>query len=186
MQLTILLPRIRPMIAILWALLGFILIGVQVAFSQIEFLFPGVAALLVALAVMVLPGFESSFLLQMITWVTLSFVSLVFLRKRFKKAFVGKEIGEERDEFSGQKAEVLEQIAPGRPGRVKFQGTSWTAISDTEILGAGLEVEILAKEGLTLTVTGQSVDVELKNRRSLHQKDWEQLEKDKGKEEVGE
>lgn len=165
------------MIGLLWGILGFVLIGVHITFNQLEFLFPAVGAILVALVTSFVPGMDQNLPLQVGIWVAVSFLSLIFFRRKFKKSFQGKEIKDERDEFSGQKATVLEAIAPGKSGRIKFQGTSWTALSETEHLTEGTEVQILEKVGMGFVVTGQDLDEEIKRTGSPHQKDWDQLEK---------
>ena len=53
---------------------------------------------------------------------------------------------------------MTEEITPDKAGRVKFEGTSWKAISYTETLKSGEEVEILKKENLTFIVTKSIID----------------------------
>ena len=86
-------------------------------------------------------------------------LSLAGLRKYFAKAFKGKLItGLDDSAVVGMKATVIEEITPEKPGRIRFQGTTWTALSFDEILPVGKTVEILQKEGLKFTVTSSLLE----------------------------
>ena len=56
-------------------------------------------------------------------------------------------------DFAGKQAEVVKAIKPDKPGRVRFEGTTWKAVSFDETMKAGEKVEILRKESLTFVVT---------------------------------
>jgi membrane protein implicated in regulation of membrane protease activity len=58
---------------------------------------------------------------------------------------------DELDEFIGHKAEVIKEVAPNKPGKVEFNGTSWNAESD-EKLNIGDIIIIKRKKNLTLIV----------------------------------
>ena len=113
--------------------------------------FFGIAALLVALIAWLLPCLGSGW--QWLLFSAFSVLSIVFLRKSLKNVFDGRrEVSESQDDtFSGKKASVTEAIAPNRPGRVDFNGTSWVAEADAEI-AAGVPVKILRRVNLTLQV----------------------------------
>lgn len=165
------------MIGLLWGILGFALVGAHIAFNQLEFLFPAIGAILVALITAFVPGMDQQLWLQIGLWLAFSVTSLVLFRTKFRKSFQGRVIKDSRDEFSGQKAVIVEPVAPGQPGRIRFQGTTWNAVSETEELAEGAEVTILEKTGLGFTVTGQDLETEIRQPRSANQKAWDKLEK---------
>jgi inner membrane protein len=114
-------------------------------------IFFGIAALLVALIAWLLPCLNSGW--QWLLFSVFSVLSIVLLRKSLKNVFAGRrEVSESPDDaFSGKKAAVTETIAPNRPGRVEFNGTSWVAEADHEI-AAGTSVRIVQRANLTLKV----------------------------------
>jgi membrane protein implicated in regulation of membrane protease activity len=57
------------------------------------------------------------------------------------------------DEGLGEMVEVLEAITPEKPGRVRYRGSSWKAVSLTESFSTGDRAEVVESSGLTLTVT---------------------------------
>ncbi len=149
----------------LWALLGLILIGSEFVLPGFVIFFFGTGAILTSLLSALIPGLGSSWMLQALIWIASSGFSLIFLRKKFAKIFRGKLItGKDESELhAGKKAEVVEDITPDNPGRIKFQGTTWKAISYTESFKPGESVEILKEESLTFVVTksiiGNSLDI---------------------------
>jgi membrane-bound serine protease (ClpP class) len=72
-----------------------------------------------------------------------AFLLYKVLQIRKKKSSVGK--------FTGEHAVAIEQIAPNKPGFVRFKGEYWQAKSDTEI-ETNTKVVIVDKEETTLIV----------------------------------
>jgi membrane protein implicated in regulation of membrane protease activity len=60
----------------------------------------------------------------------------------------------------GQTARVVEAIGPGKPGRVRFHGTTWRAETFDEPFDVDEEVMVFQKENLTLTVGRPLLDQE--------------------------
>lgn len=114
-------------------------------------IFFGIAALLVALIAWLLPVIGSGW--QWLLFSVFSVLAIILLRKSLKNVFDGKrEVSESQDDtFSGKRAVVTEAIAPNRPGRADFNGTSWVADADAEI-AAGASVRIVHRANLTLKV----------------------------------
>jgi membrane protein implicated in regulation of membrane protease activity len=138
----------------IWALLGILLTAGEVLAPGFVIFFFGIGALLNAALTALVPFIRSNIPLQILLWLASSVASLGALRKYFAKAFKGKLIsGLDDTEVIGMQAVVVEEISPDRPGRIRFQGTTWTAQSFDERLPVGKTVEILRKEGLTFTVT---------------------------------
>jgi membrane protein implicated in regulation of membrane protease activity len=148
------------MISSLWAILAVILFVAQFASGVFDLLFVAIAALLVAAASAIIPGFGDAIWLQVLSWVVTSFAGVYVFRKRFRHLFRGEEIKQEKSQHAGLKATVIEVIGPGRAGRIKFQGTTWSATSIDEEIAAGAEVYILELEGMNYVVTSRLLDEE--------------------------
>lgn len=132
----------------LWGLLSLGLAGALVFSSQLEFLVPAVAAIVV-LALSFLPGMEQNYLLQTVIWLILSAGGLVLFRDRLRRLKTPRNQRVE-DSIAGKRAVVTEAIGEG-PGRVRFQGTTWTAVA-AQPLAVGVEVVVLGQDGLVLQV----------------------------------
>jgi membrane protein implicated in regulation of membrane protease activity len=141
----------------IWGIGGILLIISEFFMPGFVVFFFGVGALLNALLLVLIPPLRNNLLLQIMVWLAASSLLLFTLRRVFSKVFKGRTAAA-KDEFSGQKAEVIEDIAPEKPGRIRFQGTSWKAISYDEYLQVGDSVEILKKENLTLVITRSILD----------------------------
>ncbi len=133
-----------------WLIAGIALIILEVMTPGLISLFFGMAALTVALAAWLLP------MPQWVQWVLFSIASvsyILLLRKSLKRTFTGdKEVSAGlNDEFTGKLAIVVDPIAPAKPGRVEFCGSTWTAESDASV-ATGASVRILGKTNLTLKV----------------------------------
>jgi membrane protein implicated in regulation of membrane protease activity len=115
--------------------------------------FFGAGAMLTALAAAVLPPLAGSLPAQVLLWAASSVLSFVFLRRRFAKIFRGTVLNRISDEGLGEMVEVLEAITPEKPGRVRYRGSSWKAVSLTESFSTGDRAEVVESSGLTLTVT---------------------------------
>jgi membrane protein implicated in regulation of membrane protease activity len=136
-----------------WFIVGFILILLEFGIPGVITIFFGIGAWLVAILTLII---DISLNLQLLIFLLVSILSLVLLRRHFKKFFGGSmdksKFGpDELDEFIGHKAEVIKEIAPDKPGKVEFNGTSWNAESD-EKLNIGDIVVIKRKKNLTLLV----------------------------------
>jgi membrane protein implicated in regulation of membrane protease activity len=139
---------------LLWGLLALVLGGVLVFSAQVEFLVPAVAAMIV-LALVPIPGLSDSYLAQTVLWLFLSAGGLLVFRNRLRKLKFGRRRPAE-DPVAGRKAVVVEAIGEDG-GRVRFQGTTWKAVS-AEPVPAGAEVTILAQDGLVLQVERPEAD----------------------------
>lgn len=129
------------------------LIASEMLIPGFTIFFFGLGAWIVAIAALVLPPLESSFAWQVVSWVVASVVSFILLRKKFKKLFRGTLLNRMPPEGLGEHAEVLEPISPDHPGRVRYRGTTWKAVSLTESFETGEEVSIVDEDGITLTVS---------------------------------
>lgn len=105
------------------------------------------------------PGLEQNFGLQAGSALVLGTTLYVILRRVFPTWFQGYLLREDSTEDSGNIAIVVEAIRPDRPGRIRYRGTTWTAVSLTETFPRGSRVLILEKNGLVFTV-GPTQEVE--------------------------
>ena len=137
-----------------WVLLGLLLMGAEFLIPGFVIFFFGAGALVTGALTALVPGLKSNLVLQILLWLATSAATLFSLRKYFAQIFKGKLLNKNgEDEFVGRQAVVYETIRPDRPGRVRFQGTTWTAVSYSESFEPEETVEILEKENLTLLVT---------------------------------
>lgn len=142
----------------IWGLAGFILLASEMFVPGFVIFFFGSGALLTAIAAAILPPVGASFGLQGLIWGASTVFSLVFLRRRFSRIFHGTVLNPSRIEDLGKSAVVSERISPEKPGRVRYQGTTWKAVSYTETFEEGEKVSIIQEEGLTLVVSAQFLE----------------------------
>ena len=146
-------------IPLIWFLVGLALVASEFIVPGFVIFFFGVGAMLTGVLSAFIPGLDTNIFMQTIIWMSSSLISLFSMRKYLSKIFKGRFFGEKEGlEASGKVAVVTEEITPDKAGRVKFEGTSWKAISYTETLKSGEEVEILKKENLTFIVTKSIID----------------------------
>jgi membrane protein implicated in regulation of membrane protease activity len=114
----------------------------------------GIASLLVAVGVQ--QQILDTWVLTLTTWFILAIFLLILVYFITERFFAGETIVEniyEEVNIYGKKVRVLEQIGPGtQAGRVEYQGTTWTALSDGSIIQAGSEATIVCKENISLVV----------------------------------
>jgi len=133
-------------IPLFWLILGVILVGSEFIIPGFVIFFFGIGALIMAGLTKLFPGIHADYLLQRIIWFISSFTSLGLLRRFFGKTFQGKVIkGKVEDEYILKHAIAMEDLKPNIEGRVKFQGTTWKAITYDEEIKKGESVEILRK-----------------------------------------
>ncbi|PSR16241.1 hypothetical protein C8255_18915 [filamentous cyanobacterium CCP3] len=133
---------------LLWAILGAV-------FCLMELFLPtgfvestlGISAFVVAFFALAVPIFS----LQIVLWVALSLVFIFLLRR-----FVPKRTPYSLQEST--EARTLTAIAPGKTGRVIYEGNSWQARCDDETItiGADQPVVVVSRKGNTLYVIPES------------------------------
>lgn len=114
----------------------------------------GIASLLVAIGVQ--QQLLDTWTLTLTTWFILASLLLFILYFVTERFFSGEYTVEntyEELDIYGKEVEVLEKIGPGtHAGRVAFQGTTWTALSDGSELSKGSHATIVCKENISLVV----------------------------------
>lgn len=106
----------------------------------------GISAILVALISLVIPQFG----LQVVIWLALS-VILIVLSRRFMPKAMSRVIAD------SQEATTLTEIAPGKGGRVLYEGGSWHAYceDDTIAIAPDEKVYVVGRKGNRLIVLPQ-------------------------------
>ena len=131
-----------------WAVIGIILIIIEVITVTFFFVFLSVGAFITALAVFL--GAES-LSTQVIIFSVSSVLLIVVLRRTAKHLFARH--GDMPPEYVGQKVEVIEDIVPGREGYIRYRGSRWIAYSeDKETIPAGSLVEVVSSDGIKLKI----------------------------------
>ena len=139
---------------LLWFLLGVILLIAELFAPTMILMFFGFGAWIVAAFYL---AFGISLAYQLAIFAASSLVLLILLRKRLRPLFKGfttsrQQAGQDLDDFLGKEATVIDAIEPGKPGKIEYNGVSWSAESET-VLSAGTRVRITGRSGLTLNVT---------------------------------
>lgn len=138
----------------LWAILGVVLLSVEMAIGTFDILWFGIAALLVAVAMWIFP--EMSAAAQFMMFAFLSLTSLAIWRSHYKKNEEHHRVGQSQGQEIGRIGTVIAACGPTKRGKISFaQGLmgdrEWTAISDEDI-GKGEEAQVAAVEGNTLRI----------------------------------
>jgi len=120
---------------------------------QFVIFFFGLGALFNALLLVVLPPLATRIPLQLLIWAITSSLSLLALRRYAARWFRGNAAAPDEDSDAGRTAEVVEAISPDNPGRIRFGGTTWKAVTFDENIPVGSTVTILKKENLSYLVT---------------------------------
>lgn len=114
----------------------------------------GIASLLVAIGVH--QQILDTWVLTLTTWfilATLLLIVVYFFTDRFFAGDTTVENVHEELDIYGKTVQVVEQIGPGtQAGRVEFQGTTWSALSDGSVIPAGSKASIVCKENISLVV----------------------------------
>lgn len=133
--------------SLFWLILGAVLI-------ILEFIVPGAILAFLGIAALIVGGFYyygmlSSILYGFIYWFIISLVLVFFLRSfvlRFMPADCRYQPVDEDDNATGSWAEVVEEIRPGQPGRIRFRGTTWQARGEGHCV-KGAKVMIAGRMG---------------------------------------
>lgn len=131
-----------------WAILGIILIIVEVLTFTFILIFLGIGAIVTAITTGL--EFTTNIETQLAVFSATSVITAVLLRKAAKGLFPGKEF---KSENIGEKVIVTTEIPAGGEGSVSYRGSKWIAFSDKEeAIPEGGAVEIVAVDGIRLKV----------------------------------
>lgn len=157
------------MMAIVWAIIGFAMVISEFFVPGVVIIFFGLGALLTSVLTALIPGLSAMYATQILIWLGCSVLSLASLRKYFKKIFTGRFLSPHEHDFddSGKSAQVLETITSEAPGRIRYMGTSWEALSFDRTFQPGEQVWILKQEGLMYYVGEPLLDDETTTESDL-------------------
>jgi membrane protein implicated in regulation of membrane protease activity len=136
-------------------ILWLIWLGVGVAFIIAELMVPAFIVIFFGVGALIAGAtafFGSSLQVQLVVFGVSSLALILLLRRTMARVFTGDaaEDEEETDLAIGKVAEVVEAIGPPQPGRIKFQGSFWTARSH-EAVPAGSMVRIIKRDNADKT-----------------------------------
>ncbi len=135
---------------LVWLIAGAVLCGLELLLPTAFVAFMmGISALIVALVSLVIPNLGW----QIILWLGLS-ISFIFLSRRFMpKAKQSRSIQD------AVVAETLTAIAPGKEGRVIYEGNSWRARCEDKFnaIAPYEKVYVVRREGTLLIVIPENI-----------------------------
>ena len=147
-----------------WAILGLVLIGIEIltlgGLGNFYFLFFGMAALMVSGLTWF--GLIEAAWLQWFLFAIFGITSFVVLKNPLQgkgKTSNGKEIPV--DSMVGEIATVLESLAPQAMGKVELRGSTWNARNAGDnLLDKDALARIVRVDGLTLWIQAESLTPE--------------------------
>ena len=95
--------------------------------------------------------FTDSILIQMIVFISVSFVSLLITKPIVRKLKSFSVVPTNSDRVIGKVGEVIKPISKNQNGEIKFYGNVWTASSDEKI-DVGERAKVISIEGVKLIV----------------------------------
>jgi membrane protein implicated in regulation of membrane protease activity len=141
------------MSAVIWVVLGVVLIAAEMLLNAFIIIFFGIAAVIVGILVEL--GMPETNGLPYVVFGVLSVALLVLLRSRFQSWFKGgSSSAEQDDDFLGRDAVVESgfDAASAHRGKVTYRGASWDAHTTTGPFARGTYVRITGRDGSTLIV----------------------------------
>jgi inner membrane protein len=134
---------------IVWAIIGIVLVIIELMSLTFVFAFFGVGALIVSLTTWagITPGISS----QLAVFAVSSLFMLFVLRKTAKKLFFGSH--DVPPDYKGQKVKVVKAVPVGGEGAISYRGSVWIAFSESaEAIPEGSTVEIISLDGIRAKV----------------------------------
>lgn len=139
--------------ALLWFLGGLVLVFLEFLTPGVILVFIGFGAWIASLTTWL--GWTPTLGSQTLVFCFSSLVLLIGLRRLFKSWFMGfSQVGDTSsnlDDFLNKPVRVVSSIGPGNTGKVEFNGASWNASSQDELI-PGDGAFITGREGLCLIV----------------------------------
>ncbi len=141
-------------IVIVWFSLGVLFIFLEFFIPGLVVVFLGAGALTVALLLMV--GAISSILNSITYWFIFSLGYILLVRWFFLRIFPSHsryDTSIEDDDFKGTIVDVIEQIeSDNTNGRIRFQDSSWPAISSSRTIASGEKARLVIRDNLSWIV----------------------------------
>jgi membrane protein implicated in regulation of membrane protease activity len=142
---------------VVWFICGVVLVLLEFVVPGVILVFFGLGAWVTALTTFLglTQGSASQLLVFAVASLILLFGLRRYIRSRFS-GFISERQAPDRnlDEFTGKSVLVLEDVAPGKPGKVEFKGAPWRAESEAAF-SQGEHGIIEEADGLTLKIKKQ-------------------------------
>ncbi len=137
-----------------WAILGLVLLSIELLSGTFYILWFGIAALCVALLLAVFPS--SPLALQLLAFSVLSLISLAVWRRKYQAQQSISRVGQSQDDTIGKIGRITLTVSPEQIGTILFtvpvmSSREWMIISD-ESIDAGEQAEVISIEGNFLRV----------------------------------
>ncbi|MDR2353649.1 MAG: NfeD family protein [Deltaproteobacteria bacterium] len=147
-------------IYIFWFILGLVFLILEVVTPGFFFVFFGAAAWLTLLLCFILPRVIFPSWLQWSVFCVTSVAALLIFRQKIVRFFKNRKTAKVdslsepmvAQRYLGQEVDVLEDIYPGRPGKVELNGTQWQGRSEV-FIAKGSRARILELVDTTLYIT---------------------------------
>ncbi|MEK0420299.1 MAG: hypothetical protein RLZZ161_150 [Bacteroidota bacterium] len=135
---------------IIWGSAGLLLILADVIFGSFFVMFLGVGALITASLIWM--GVPMNTTTQWLTFSAISSMGVLLLRKKLMHWFGPSE--EERfEDHKGQTVAVIEEVAPGKTGKIKYRGAEWQgATTGDDSIQAGENAVITHLDGIIVYI----------------------------------
>ena len=134
-----------------WFIAGVAMILAEFSVPGLYICFFGVGALFTGVVVWIFPHLP--FAVEVLLFSVLSVLFLLGCRRLMPDVFRGSMKVDpsdiENDDVMGAEVVVVEAIAPGKPGKVEFRGSVWTASAD-RVLTVGERAKIARRQNITL------------------------------------
>lgn len=135
--------------AVVWAIIGLLLLILELTTVSFILCFIGLGALVVAVTTWA--GITPTFASQLIVFSASSLFLLLLLRKTAKKLFAGH--ADLPPDYAGQKVPVVKAIPAGGEGTISYRGSDWIAFSSSgQVIPEGATVEIESMDGIRVKV----------------------------------
>jgi membrane protein implicated in regulation of membrane protease activity len=133
----------------IWVIIGVSLLIIEIFSVSFFAVFFGVGALVTALLTYI--NLTNDTVVQIVTFLIVSVVSLLFFRKQILESFHKK--GEQYSELINEKAKVSTAIPAKGEGKVFYRGSDWIAEATSEVaIPEGNMVKITKVDGIRLLV----------------------------------
>ncbi len=136
-----------------WGVIGLLLLCLEMLSGTLYLLWPGVAALGMALFSWIFPAFSLTW--QIVIYAIFSVLAVAIWRKR-EQAHPAPRVGQAQGEEIGRQGVIIDAVSPSQPGKIRFsQGVmgskEWTAFADVDI-AIDQVAKVIAVEGNSLRV----------------------------------
>ena len=137
-----------------WAILGLVLLSVEMLSGTFYILWFGIAALCVAVMLFLFPGITLA--AQLFSFAALSVSSLAIWRRSYAPKQPALRVGQAQDDTIGKVGRLTAAVSPEQNGTIAFTvpvmgSREWAAISD-QTIASGEQAEVVAVVGNYLRV----------------------------------